>query len=117
MKLEIIKELCAEYDELLAKDGVVIKHRERFSERYDMNHIRWMINEIPSMLNIPCKMEKVNRWLGFIQGVLWLRGYYTIEEMKGHNRSGDECKEDVLPKPDDQYYWYEGGVVPLHEKE
>ena len=32
------------------------------------------------------RMEKVFRWIGFIQGVLWRCGLYTIEEMKEHNR-------------------------------
>ena len=29
--------------------------------------------------------EKTFRWLGFIQGVLWLSGCYTLEELKNHN--------------------------------
>ncbi len=32
------------------------------------------------------RMEKVFRWLGFIQGVLWSTGVYSIEELKNHNR-------------------------------
>ena len=32
------------------------------------------------------RMDKVFRWLGFIQGCLWKTGIYTIEEMKNHNR-------------------------------
>lgn len=34
----------------------------------------------------PDQERKAMRWLGFIQGVLWCEGAYTIEEMKGHNR-------------------------------
>lgn len=30
-------------------------------------------------------MEKVFKWLGFIQGVLWIMGVYTVEELKDHN--------------------------------
>jgi hypothetical protein len=30
--------------------------------------------------------EKANRWLGFIQGVLWTVGVYPISEMRDHNR-------------------------------
>jgi hypothetical protein len=33
------------------------------------------------------EMDKVFRWLGFIQGVLWVEGIYTLEEMRSHNRS------------------------------
>jgi len=32
------------------------------------------------------RREKGFRWLGFIQGVLWSEGYYSIEELKNHNR-------------------------------
>jgi len=31
-------------------------------------------------------LEKTFRWLGFIQGVLWPLGIYSIDEMKNHNR-------------------------------
>ena len=32
------------------------------------------------------RMDKVFRWLGFIQGCLWRIGVYTVEEMKNHSR-------------------------------
>lgn len=32
------------------------------------------------------RREKAFRWLGFVQGVLWTEGVYTIEEMKNHNK-------------------------------
>ena len=32
------------------------------------------------------RIDKVNRWLGFIQGVLWCCGVYTINELREHNR-------------------------------
>jgi hypothetical protein len=30
--------------------------------------------------------EKAMRWLGFIQGVLWMESIYSIDEMREHNR-------------------------------
>lgn len=33
------------------------------------------------------RREKAFRWLGFIQGILWVGEWYTIEEMAEHNRS------------------------------
>ncbi len=107
-----IAEICVEYGELLRKEGFTPKHREPFSNDYDMNHILWMVNEIPNILDNPDKKEKANRWLGFVQGALSMKGYYTIDEMKGHNRSGKENKGvDPLPKPGDTYYWFEGGFA------
>lgn len=31
------------------------------------------------------RREKAMRWLGFVQGVLWCVGRYTIDELKSHN--------------------------------
>ena len=110
MKKNQFMEVCQDYDELLAKDGVIIKHRDPNGDG-DMNHIRWMINEIPKLVDNPCKIEKANRWLGFVQGVLWLKGYYTIDEMKGHTKSGKECKEEIKPVQGETYYWFDGGYM------
>jgi hypothetical protein len=32
------------------------------------------------------KREKAHRWLGFIQGVLWMGGRYSLDELKEHSR-------------------------------
>ena len=32
------------------------------------------------------KREKAHRWLGFIQGVLWMAGCFTLDELKEHSR-------------------------------
>ena len=71
MEKNQVLEVCQEYDEILAKDGFEIKHRDPTSLEYDMNHIRYMVNEIPKIIDQPCKKEKAMRWLGFVQGVLW----------------------------------------------
>jgi hypothetical protein len=31
------------------------------------------------------RMDKVFRWLGFMQGVLWTLDVYTLDELKAHN--------------------------------
>lgn len=54
-------------------------------DRY--NHAWWMILEIRKMLAQPePNMEKVFRWMGFLQGILWCQNEFSIEEMKDHNR-------------------------------
>ncbi len=35
-------------------------------------------------------MEKVFRWLGFIQGVMWAQKVYPLDSLKNHNRPDDE---------------------------
>jgi hypothetical protein len=55
-----------------------------------VNHILFkMIPKMDAMLVLPSQedIEKFMRWLGFIQGVLWQRGWFTLEELKEHNRS------------------------------
>ena len=32
------------------------------------------------------RMDKVFRWLGFVQGCLWATGRYDLESLKNHNR-------------------------------
>ena len=31
------------------------------------------------------KLDKAHRWLGFLQGILWTQGIFTIDEMRAHN--------------------------------
>lgn len=31
--------------------------------------------------------EKFNRWLGFVQAILWVYGQYSLDEMREHNRT------------------------------
>jgi hypothetical protein len=70
---------CKEYDKVLEEDGFIIKCKEpfvKFNQADDLNHLRWMLNTIPNIINDPIKLERVNRWIEFIQGVLWREGYY-----------------------------------------
>lgn len=48
-------------------------------------HAAWMLEEMKIHLR-DGKWEKANRWLGFVQGILWCRGVYTIPQMADHNR-------------------------------
>ena len=121
MKKNQFLEICQEYDELLKTEGYEIKLKEPFVcaefANEDLCHIRWMLNEIPKMINDPCKLEKSNRWIGFIQGVMWMKGYYSIEDMKGHTRSHEENQEDEKYdqiKNEQYYYLFEGGVSDIN---
>lgn len=49
-----------------------------------LDHSLWMCFELRSMLDKPdYDSEKCNRWLGFIQGVLWTQRCETIDELRG----------------------------------
>ena len=48
-------------------------------------HCHGMLDEIEVFIQ-EGRIDKVFRWLGFIQGCFWRVGIYTVEEMKNHNR-------------------------------
>lgn len=41
--------------------------------------------------------DKFNRWLGFMQGVFWLHGDYTLNQMRDHNRTRPEKGTGARP--------------------
>ncbi len=47
-------------------------------------HVRWMCQEAQTLDD----EGKMNRWLGFIQGYLWLDDF-SIDEMREHNTQAD----------------------------
>ena len=51
---------------------------------YPVEHILWMCQEIKEISRQD--MEKACRWLGFIQGILWVRGLYSIDELRRHTK-------------------------------
>ena len=59
-----------------------------------LTHCHSMIDEMRQFV-AEGRMDKVFRWLGFIQGVLWVNGWYTLEELMNHNRPGDGSTFDA----------------------
>lgn len=55
------------------------------SRRGALNHVLHMCNEVKKFVKAE-ELEKAFRWLGFMQGVLWVCGMYSIDEMRGHNK-------------------------------
>ena len=46
-------------------------------------HLAWMCEHI--IKNAKSEPEKMQRWLGFVQGVLCSKGTFTIEQLRSHN--------------------------------
>jgi len=74
----------------------------RWSESGDMTvewgalkHALWMCGEIKNILIRDGQTEKVMRWLGFVQGVLWVFRFRTIEQMKIDNKDEIVVKSEV----------------------
>ncbi len=48
-----------------------------------LSHARWMLDNMPDRQAEP---EKFHRWLGFVQGVMWESGIYTIDQFREQTR-------------------------------
>jgi hypothetical protein len=84
MNAEQIEEVKTKYlkklHDYVAKPADTWCILDRTCDAIHLDHIKWMLEELPEDL------DKANRWLGFIQGVLWANGMYTIDDMREHNR-------------------------------
>ena len=59
----------------------------------DLRHVNWMCEDILGKQE-EFETEKLMRWLGFIQGVLYVWRIYSIDEMRQHNMpEGAKFKE------------------------
>jgi hypothetical protein len=75
--------------------GAVARYTKELQNRVEasrdgtpLQHSLWMLEEMGTWnLEDPIFWEKSNRWLGFVQGLLWMTGVYTIPQMADHNRS------------------------------
>lgn len=50
-----------------------------------LEHCYGMLDQMEAFLD-EGRLEKVFRWLGFIQGCLWAQGVYSLDALKGDNR-------------------------------
>lgn len=53
---------------------------DQISEEEWKRHCRWMLAEMRGMTDV----AKLNRWLGFVQGVLVITGMYSIDDVREH---------------------------------
>jgi hypothetical protein len=86
------------YDQTLANRGIAVVNHSDISDvealtgERRLEHVRWMLGQMftPTEQRLDKKFKKertVNRWLGFIQGVLYCGGIYTISEMRDQSRN------------------------------
>ncbi len=88
MKPERIIEVVTRYEtDLLDRSGVVpIQDVNAKNVDGRLEHVAWMCGEVKRFAQDPMTLDKAERWLGFIQGVLWGAGVYSIDEMRTDNR-------------------------------
>ncbi|KKK84913.1 hypothetical protein LCGC14_2778570 [marine sediment metagenome] len=67
------------------------------SEQEQRNHLVYMLDRMEEMLDTTLfpvtNWDKFNRWLGFVQGLLWTMGEYTLKEMREHNTRPEKKAE------------------------
>ena len=104
MTAERIILLCAYYVETLKNRGIDPreanpKHTTTTSNR--LAHVSWMCHQIVKMLDEDHgggAREKPDRDLGFVQGVLWEHGVFSISEMRLHNKPHPRLP-DTIERP------------------
>ena len=72
--------------EKLVKTLLFYKNKRKKIDTTLSYKIMDMVDRIIPLIEEQNKIEKGMRWLGFIQGVFWTKGYSTIDELKGHSR-------------------------------
>lgn len=74
------------YLQNLGIEAAAYSHTTRVEDRRQaLAHLLQMIPQMEQFASTG-QHDKVIRWLGFIQGVLWMGGYQTIHELKEVNR-------------------------------
>lgn len=83
-----VETALARYEALLEGEPAVRAnpHDRKLSPNDQTLHLLFMISEIRTFLGKPESREKMMRWYGFLQGVLWSQGYYSLEQLKDDNR-------------------------------
>ena len=54
-------------------------------EEERLQHLVWMLGNMEPFINNR-RHTKFCRWLGFLQGALWVLKHFTIEELRLHNK-------------------------------
>ena len=90
MTREKLKQVLQYYDKWLEDIGFPV-NEDRNNWAYGaerLGYLRHMCRQVQSwdLDNLEEDWVKANRWLGFIQGVLWEHHIFTIDNMRDHNR-------------------------------
>lgn len=92
MDLERVRAIVEFYDAHLQNVGVPVRKlplapevARRVGEAPEWQHLRYMFEEMRKMIS-EGRTEKAMRWLGFVQGVLWTTGAFSLDDLKNHSR-------------------------------
>lgn len=93
MKPEKVQEVINIYRKKFEELGISKKdypHDNSLDSLEDgLEHCHSMLDKMENFIK-ENRMDKVFRWLGFIQGFLWSHNIYTLTELTNHNRKDPE---------------------------
>lgn len=72
------------YPDIESKVGASIYSAGKFEV---MNHALWMCDQTAKFIQQQ-RLAKAYRWIGMIQGILFMGGIFSITELKRHNARG-----------------------------
>ena len=72
------------FKDIEARVGATIYSSGKFEV---MNHALWMCDQTAHFIQ-QNRLAKAYRWLGMIQGILFMGGVFSIAELKEHNAQG-----------------------------
>lgn len=79
-----VEVLCNVYEQVLIDCGAIACRFNQYltspSHSSKLDHALWMVEEIRKQLYVGM-LDHANRWLGFVQSVLWTCGVLTLEEI------------------------------------
>ncbi|MFA6430035.1 MAG: hypothetical protein WCV84_06115 [Patescibacteria group bacterium] len=84
--LRVVEIYEKQLQDLSIEPGMHSEDQTVVSPRRAIQHAHLMLTSIRAHIQ-QGDLERAQRWLGFVQGVLWMSGIYTIAEMQTHNRS------------------------------
>lgn len=96
---DAVRELLIDYNMALADEGILGQNHKGVVETPDtpmemrLEHTRWMVIQLLGTADYFSPI-KFNRWLGFIQGVLWMNGNRTLQQLQDENRLIALSEED-----------------------
>lgn len=81
MTNEKVNKVVTTYEKKLSE----LLKTDRWEGNTQLTHAQGMCAQILDLIKDD-EREKAMRWLGFLQGVLYCNGIFTIDEMREHNR-------------------------------
>src|SRR5688500_15023591 len=91
MTKDRLRAILTSYIEKLAAEGFNPRKRDDLRE-HPFEHVLWMAYETLEHID-KNRWDKAQRWLGFIQGILVLAGFFDLAKVKEHNKTTEPDAE------------------------